>query len=987
MINRFGVLMFKGPMTIEDGRGAGFRSGSVLILVVLLMVLLSVLGTLFLLMSRLDEMATWSISENRELDAGVEVIVNQINKVLVEDLFGDDDIMFNADASDEYYDYPGTNDAWLASLEPFEYRPGDYHWRWISDIDETMTVNIGTGGTDAVIVADNAPIALLVDTNGDGIPDILVDADGDVIPNAQADADSDGILDAQADADGDGVADSQWVPVPNITTSRGRTIYAAVRIVDNGGMVNVNTAMRDPTMLTLPGGQWDGSMLSHVNMEWNINGEGIRAKGETGTGADLQRKRYGSIDAASLLFGFNDYESDFLYEFHVARRILNPYTISADEAYMPFDISDELELRNRFFLTSLAVTPIETVWPVTFDPGLGGVGVQIPYDSNIDNWFDKVTPDMDESGWIPDPDTQIGDYNRRHLSTVYSFDRLLARWTDISGMPASLRDGQDGWYEWTQWDKPQPELWLYRPVCVNDYWPINNGPTIEQIAGALWLGLDEKRPGFDKSPGGSGYGGWSVSRKDLACQLTVNLIDYIDTDPNNTSHKFGGTTYYGFEQTQHDVYISEIAVARYNDGTDTETYYAMGLYNPWTLDVDLSGWQLEINGATIDFDSMSDSQVPHGDVLVIVNSADAASNGFGAASVLNGLIFTNDDHITLRSPSGRPVDGIFTDTVNGIPAEPSSGNIEYHSIDRGHRLIGNRYPVWDTSATWASTGSATNIDDFTVNSENGVQIWEERMQLMTRDNEVLRLRTVGEIFNVLGIGASATESGQYRTLPEWLGAYYNPAGDDLEAITAGRMDAADPNYAKVLNYVTVFNPFNDSVDNDGDVDTNEDVELQVAGRININTAPWFVIAQLPWMQYYIDESTTNPAISYDRAKAIVNSRLADGPYGNITELMRVGEMLNLGSDGDDNFNDPPPDQGPDFTLDTAQDDLEERDVIFSRVSNLVTVRSDVFTAYILVRLGRDGPQRRMIGIFDRSRVFLPTDKPKVVALHPVPDPR
>ena len=96
--------------------------------------------------------------------------------------------------------------------------------------------------------------------------------------------------------------------------------------------------------------------------------------------------------------------------------------------------------------------------------------------------------------------------------------------------------------------------------------------------------------------------------------------------------------------------------------------------------------------------------------------------------------------------------------------------------------------------------------------------------------------------------------------------------------------------------------------------------------------------------------------------------------------MRVGEMLNLGSDTDDN-------QGPDFTPDTAIDDLEERDVIFSRVSNLVTVRSDVFTAYILVRLGIDGPQRRMIGIFDRSRVFLPTDKPEVVALHPVPDPR
>jgi DNA uptake protein ComE-like DNA-binding protein len=943
-------------MTIKDGRGAGFRGGSVLILVVLLMVLLSVLGMLFLLMSRLDEMATWSISENRELKAGVEVIVHQINRVLVEDLFGNDANMLNADASDEYYDYPGAEDAWLGSLEPESFYDNDTpsyskddkcFWRWISDING-YGFNAGLGGTAAMMVTGDESVVLF----------------------------------GMADADGDGVEDSRWAAVPNISTSKGKTIYAAVRIVDNGGMVNVNTAMRDPTILATPG-QWDGFMLSHVNLEWNINGEGIRAKNEPGTGADLQRKRYGSIDEASLLFGFNDYASDFWYEFHAARRILNPHTISVNEAYMPFDISDELELRNRFFLKSLAVTPIETVWQVTFDPGLGGVGVQIPYNPNnsndkIYNWFDKVKPARDEPGWAPG-DAEIGDYNRRHLSTVYNFDRVMVRKVDISEMPASLRllDDPNGWSEWTQWDKPQPELWLYRPVCVNDYWAINNGPTLEQIAGALWLGLDGATVGFDDSPGGSGYGGWSVSRKDLACQLAVNLIDYIDTDPSNTSYNFGGTTkYYGFEETQQDVYISEIAVAKYDDGTSTVTYYAIGLYNPWTSDVDLSGWKLEIPHVPltpIGFDTMSDSRiVPAGNVLVIVNSADAASNGFGAASVLSGFDhFANDEHITLLSPSGRPVDGIFTGTVSGIPPEPSSGNIEYHSIDRGHRLIGDKYPVWDTSATWASTGSATDIDDFTVDTGAG-KIWKKHMQLATRDDGAIR--TIGEIFNVLGIGASAG-SGGYRTLPEWLGAYYNTAGDDLEAITAGRMDAADPNYAKALNYVTVFNPFSDGVDNDGNVNTGEDVELQIAGRININTAPWFVIAQLPWMQYM------NVVSEYDRARAIVASRLADGPYESVTELMRVRAMQ-LAPDGLNNT-----DPGPDFTPDTAIDDLEERDVIFSRVSNLVTVRSDVFTAYILVRLGIDGPQRRMIGIFDRSRVFLPTDKPKVVALHPVPDPR
>jgi len=81
------------------------------------------------------------------------------------------------------------------------------------------------------------------------------------------------------------------------------------------------------------------------------------------------------------------------------------------------------------------------------------------------------------------------------------------------------------------------------------------------------------------------------------------------------------------------------------------------------------------------------------------------------------------------------------------------------------------------------------------------------------------------------------------------------------------------------------------------------------------------------------------------------------------------------------------DPGPVYDEDEVVNDLRERDIIFQRISNLVTVRSDVFTAYILVRLGRDGPQKRMIAIFDRSNVFDGNQRPQLVALHPVPDPR
>ncbi|MBA7709108.1 hypothetical protein ES703_118018 [subsurface metagenome] len=79
---------------------------------------------------------------------------------------------------------------------------------------------------------------------------------------------------------------------------------------------------------------------------------------------------------------------------------------------------------------------------------------------------------------------------------------------------------------------------------------------------------------------------------------------------------------------------------------------------------------------------------------------------------------------------------------------------------------------------------------------------------------------------------------------------------------------------------------------------------------------------------------------------------------------------------------------PDLTpSDKAEDDFEERDVIFARLSNLVTVRSDVFTAYILVRIGADGPQKRVMAILDRSNVYTDDGRVQIVALHAVADPR
>jgi hypothetical protein len=192
-----------------------------------------------------------------------------------------------------------------------------------------------------------------------------------------------------------------------------------------------------------------------------------------------------------------------------------------------------------------------------------------------------------------------------------------------------------------------------------------------------------------------------------------------------------------------------------------------------------------------------------------------------------------------------------------------------------------------------------------------------------------------------------------------------------------RIDLLNPVFANIFQYLTLIDPNNHG---------RPDYEKRIKGRININTAPWFVIAQLPWIQH-------GDRMLFEKAQVICDyrdklgiylGRPGDFGFVSTAGLIQVPEMQMLGTDGLNNLSIP---IGPCLTQDMAIDDFEERDVIFSRISNIVTVRSDVFTAYILVRIGADGPQKRVIAILDRSNVYSSNDKVRIIALHPVPDPR
>ncbi|MBN2376731.1 MAG: hypothetical protein JXD22_10030 [Sedimentisphaerales bacterium] len=1062
-----------------------YRSGNTLLLAILMTLLLFIVGITFLSTAVTNKTSSQSSTYQMELDNGVDVVVDKIGDVLVQDLFGSglDKGFLDGTAGNEPYDYPGPPDRWLASAEPeVFYDPlGNpyYGWRQYSDLwgefgeGEKQTVYFAYHYDPPLI---NRAGGALEDPRYWNYPDVnfsyihriegyaplvcdIVDPEQEIL-HTLLNIDfvpgtspwppytvypTDRREGMRADADGDGVADSRWVRLDRLGPD-GKYLWAAVRIVDNGSMINLNTAFRNPSTLATPG-NWDGTQLTHINLN------GIIAATEVSNLYDLQLARCGTVGV--LPAQFSDFNHDIQYHNYVASRVLNPYIVGPGLFYTPFDIADELELRNRFFLFNPGVVVRSTnTWPVTLNPQ-GAYGKFQPYFdfADLGFWFDKASAT-----------NGLTYYLARHFCTTYSFDRITRPVTSTALLD-DMRD-TNGWRKCP----------IYNPGTMpkNDY--------IKQLAGAIYRGLPNDNEIDDRFD-------TLYKRENLAWNMALNLLDYQDDDAtpgfadDTPSYILANNIkYWGVEDIEtirnNTICISEVG---YIDVTDAfsgtpkppaDEYYAVELYNPGTVSQNLNDFELWIGKkaeASITKKVSLSGTISSGEVVVVTNLPEAdAENAFadeggisqGTASVIpeeSDLEFSSsgaDRQIMVikKSWDNMPVDCIE------VPSDVVSGINEVNLQERTEQLSKDTeiiLSVPGVSSFWQD-GSASMGDPPTLNNKT------KEIPLSTSNSNLL---SVGEIEKVLAVGYRFhVNSGECHTLAESIYiseikmATDKEPGTTYERASTGRINMADPNYFNLTNYLNYFDPSNDGVDNDGDImtsddpneddvdqdgdgidfpggglsdsDTDEDkpqwYEQTVAGRININTAPWFVIKQLPWLALENDGSTyTNYlalAITAWRDKLDLTG--IGGPdYSDIVGAVPDGRQNGTGLDGEDiseeigfrniaeltqviNTNSTPPDEfdirkyldgidnlaapaSPemDTVVDGFIDDLEERNLIFHRISNLVTVRSDVFTAYILVRLGRDGPQKRMIAIFDRSNVFDSLQRPKLVALHPVPDPR
>ena len=857
--------------------GAG--RGSALILTVVLTSLLAMVGVLFVMVTRIDKMGTQAATENRELTFAAETVVAEISELLAEDVPG-------VGQNEEYYDYPDTADPWLADLEPRSdaNAAGQYRWGQITSLTgaESLKRDVWIkviGDRDTIEILDVNDVNNVVTT---------------------------------ADADGDGVGDAQWFEVPGIMSSRGRPIYAAVRIVDNGGMLNVNTGYwfdpnrEDPSFSNpsyTDATTVDGSSVSQINAVALAGGHiADSTLNQSYAAALLDARR---IDPTEGLAG---------YEGWVIWRYLVPDPCCP---YTPFDLSDELELRYRGLLNHGRIDTRVENWGA-FKTGT----ISTPVDSggtDLDNWFARAR----------DAGTLDSRYAYRHAATTYNMDRII----------------------------PPSPIEVSSTRTVEKMVNVNTA-NADDILAAIIAALSEAGGDVDLIRG-------------AAAQITANLVDYIDDDDEVTAiegYAASGSHYYGLERPC--VYISEIAHNAVTDAMGVVHHsYAIELHKPYFEDSDpIDGqWRLRINDGAIvqpivwsglrrfhvllaedpvaelfDDADFSDPEEP-ADTLTrygysLSDYANPTAQALDPAGFDEGSTFALQRYVS-ATDHWLTVDFVRVASGDGW-MDPDQGPRSTQRDVTPHKCIRRLWTETGVSPVVLGTGTDQYVD---TDSPEAIQAHPANRTL----------RNIGELGMVLADSASGV-------IPE-------------DAPASVLVNLADPAYAGLFNYLTVMDPAQHD---------QPATETRIMGRININTAPWFVLAQLPWIQYQ-DDST----VKSTRARAIVDYRETYGAFQSIAGLMQVTALRDLAYDGLDNLNDELPDRGPDLTDDAARDDLEERDLLFTRMSNLVTVRSDVFTAYVLVRLGANGPQKRMVAILDRSETTAENPAVEVIALHPVADPR
>ncbi|MCP4453587.1 MAG: general secretion pathway protein GspK, partial [Planctomycetes bacterium] len=442
-----------------------------------------------------------------------------------------------------------------------------------------------------------------------------------------------------------------------------------------------------------------------------------------------------------------------------------------------------------------------------------------------------------------------------------------------------------------------------------------------------------------------------------AAQIAINLWDFQDTDTEpgviylSDVERAAITddtpnAYYGFESHP---YISEVAFQVDQDDPEIVTV-DIEFYNPSQMTLDLDALSLLVTdsasqevvgtidlpaGTTLDSHGVFGMTLAASDPLPV-----AIQDGFVTA--YHDVFLTRQVHdVNLCLDVFRGQSWSDTNDGFGNPDEPTPG--VWHCMARDTQGWQVAYQIYEYSTD--HTQGRIN-DGVTVLNRSAFTVLDPHTQMDAALGHP-KLDYIGQLGRLLSVGPGPEPNAPFSTIGERL-------TDPNQGVEDVFVDLALTRYSKLFQRLTVLDPVNYGVDDDS----------RVKGRININTAPWTVLQGLPGLDLASDANLTP-----ERSIALYREIDPNHVYQSVGDLMQVPEIVTMGQSNADAVN------------------LKQRDQMFTRLADLATVRSDVFTAYILVRLGVDGPQKRLLAVLDRSQVDDAQDRIRILALQPVPESR
>ena len=516
-----------------------------------------------------------------------------------------------------------------------------------------------------------------------------------------------------------------------------------------------------------------------------------------------------------------------------------------------------------------------------------------------------------------------------------------------------------------------------------------------------------------------GFPAGNAGRRAIAAQLAVNVIDYRDANNDVTVKTVPGPgpalTVFGIERQP---FITEAWLRMEWDGAvppgSVKQWSAIELFNPYKTPVSLAGYQLKV-GANPDaaIPGLPANISAGGRIVIVSNTAEIQ-----AVTKYQDANLDLREPCTLLRPSGGslvPVGSVGIGDFVGLtaPSGPADPPV-FAAIRRDDAVARAKYSVavykpYNTVTYLIGEGGCpaaaltnlgrSNVDPFGTGADDAVlaALAVAPTPVFVRNGNLINLGEASRIFyvgpqsdgtpldEVLKSSANDVDNGRLYTF------------GDIRASGWANPDTPDiPPICMLGDYMDVLVP---STDNAGRTDT-------IYGRININTAPWQVIRYLPGISAMAQRDLIAQDIVAYRdlldntvTPGGTNYSVAAGTRAAITGLADLRPEAGFASPGEiaiplakitslnNNYGASAPNcyrvaAGSDDGLDDITDDLSKYDIYYAWLSNQITVRSDVYIAYIRVQIDSDpnttNAVRRYVAVIDRSNCTSSNDLPDVL---------